>query len=61
METVVEKAYDSFQKTTVDTPDKILGKMNMLSFAGHVELKKFVDWAKEQFNTWKKATTGINP
>jgi len=61
METVAAKAYDSFEKTTVDTPDKILGKMNMLSFAGRIELKKFVDLAKEQFHTWKKTTTEINP
>ncbi|XP_026807677.1 aminopeptidase N-like isoform X1 [Rhopalosiphum maidis] len=61
METVVEKAYDMFQASTIDSPDKILGKMDTSYFAGRVELKKCVWWAREQFNNWKQATTEINP
>lgn len=61
METVVEKAYDMFQANTNDSPDKILGKMDTLYFAGRVELKKCVLWARDQFNSWKHTTTEINP
>lgn len=61
METVVEKAYDIFQASTIDSPDKILGKMDTSYFAGRVELKKCVLWAREQFNYWKQTTTEINP
>ncbi|XP_027836692.1 aminopeptidase N-like isoform X3 [Aphis gossypii] len=61
METVVEKAYDMFQASTIDSPDKILGKMDTSYFAGRVELKKCVLWAREQFNNWKQTTTEINP
>lgn len=58
---VVEKANHLYQTNTIDTTDKKLGKMNMLSIAGHVELTEFVLWAKEQFETWKKTTHDINP
>lgn len=61
MEMVVKKAYDLFHANPVDTPDKILGKMDTLNFAGRMELKKCVRWAKEQFTAWKKTTTEINP
>jgi len=61
MEMVVEKAYDMFQASTIDSPDKILGKMDTSYFAGRVELKKCVWWAREQFNNWKQTTTEINP
>lgn len=58
---VVEKANHLYQTSTINTADKILGKMNAFSIAGHVELNEFVLWAKEQFETWKKTTTDINP
>lgn len=61
MEMVVEKAYQMFQASTIDSPDKKLGKMDTLHFAGRVELKKCVWWAREQFNIWKQTTTEINP
>ncbi|XP_025199927.1 aminopeptidase N-like isoform X2 [Melanaphis sacchari] len=61
MEMVVEKAYDMFQASAIDSPDKIIGKMDTSYFAGHVELKKCVWWAREQFNNWKQTTTEINP
>jgi len=61
MEMVVEKAYDMFQVGTIDSPDNILGKIDTLNFAGRVELKKCVWWAREQFNNWKQTTTEINP
>lgn len=66
METVAEKAYDLFHDndkdtTAADTPDKVLGKMDALNFAGRVELKKCVTWAKEQFEKWTNSATEINP
>jgi len=61
MEMVVEKAYDLFHDNATDTPDKILARMDTLNFAGHVELKKCVLWAKEQFETWTNSTSEINP
>lgn len=61
MEMVVEKAYKFFEDNVIDSPDKILGKMSTLSFAGRIELKKFVWWSKKQFDKWKKALPEINP
>lgn len=61
MEMVVEKAYDMFQASTIDSPDKILGKMDTFNFAGRVELKKCVGWARKLFNDWKQTTNEINP
>jgi len=61
MEMVVEKAYDMFQAITIDSADKILGKMDTSTFAGHVELKKCVWWAREQFANWKQTTDETNP
>jgi len=61
MEMVVEKAYDMFQNNVIDTPDKMLGKMDTLSFAGRMELKNYVLWAKGQFETWMNSTTDTNP
>lgn len=60
MEMVVQKAYDMFHESTIDSPDLILGKMDTLNFAGRVELKKCVLWAREQFNDWKQTTSEIN-
>lgn len=60
MEMVVEKAYYLFVSDKVDTPEQILGKMNTLSFAGRIELKNVVLWAKEQFDKWKMANTDNN-
>lgn len=61
MEMVVQKAYNLFQNSTLESPDKTIGEMDTLSFAGRVELKKCVTWAKEQFDMWKKTTTETNP
>lgn len=61
MEMVVEKAYDVFNTSTLDSPDKILGKMSTLSFAGRMELKTCVRWAKQQFYEWMKTTDEKNP
>lgn len=58
---VAQKAYELFNTTTIDSPDKIIGIMKTSSFAGHMELKKYVLWAKEQFDDWKKITTEVNP
>lgn len=61
MEMIVEKAYNLYQSNTIDTPDKTIGMLSTYSFAGRVEYKNFVWWAKKQFETWKKNTTDINP
>lgn len=58
---IAQKAYVLFSNTTIDSPDKIIGAMKTSSFAGHMELKKYVIWAKGQFDAWKKTTPNANP
>lgn len=61
MTLVAQTAYDIFHNNKLDTADKIIGKMDALSFGGRVESRKSVSWAKRHFDEWKKSKTEINP
>lgn len=58
---VAQKAYELFSNTAIDSPDKTIGLMKSSSFAGHMELRKYVTWAKAKFEGWTKNTTDVNP
>lgn len=60
MELVVDKAYYLFEVNNDVSPDKIVGKMNTLSFATHVELEESVLWAQHEFNKWKRDKSNEN-
>ncbi|XP_050545473.1 aminopeptidase Ey-like [Daktulosphaira vitifoliae] len=62
MESTVKKAYRYFHNITTEIkPDGIIGKIDTLHFANHVELNNYVRWAKNEFEIWKNKETDKNP
>lgn len=61
MEMVVEKAYNLFGISAIDSRDEILGRISTLRFADHVEFNTWVRYARAQFFDWKRITDERNP
>lgn len=60
MEMVAEKAFGLFRNHKTDVADTLSGKMEVLKFACHAEIKECVSWAKAEFDKWKNSKTDKN-